>query len=989
MRNRSLKKAISGAVSALMIATGIPFVPVVNAADQQDRGNIGGYDYEMWNQNGQGNAQMKPSAGSFTCSWSNIENFLARMGKNYDSKKQNYKQIGSNIVLTYDVEYTPRGNSYMCVYGWTRNPLMEYYIVEGWGDWRPPGDGAERKGNVTLNGHTYDICKTMRYNQPSLDGTATFPQYWSIRTQSGSANNQTNKMSGTIDVSKHFDAWSKAGLDMSGTLYEVSLNIEGYRSNGSANVKSVRVYENYDETDPDKEEEQQTTKTEVDADGYWYHSTFESGTDSWSGRGAASVETSGDTKFAGSKSLYVSGRTNSWNGASLSLGSEFKAGETYSFSTNACYTSGSSDTQEFKLSLQYSDGSSTKYDQIALASAPKGEWVQLANTSYTIPEGASDIQIYVETTDENEYVDFYIDEAIGAPKGTTIDGAGQPKVRQVIPGDLNFDEKIDALDMITARKGLIAGGFTDSMTQKAADVDQSKEFDVTDLVCIQEFIIGKIKEFPVNKPAGPDVDLSALASKFGSVSLAESWKKDNENNPLTTQRFGADPGWMVYDGRLYIYTTNDAFEYNGNTIQENTYDVGTINCISSADLVNWTDHGAIPVAGRNGRTKNGAASWASCSWAPDAAWKMIDGKPKFFLYFANSGGGIGVLTADSPTGPWKDPLGHALITGQSPNCSDVVWMFDPGVYYDEKTDEAYIFFGGGVDNRDVSNPKTGRVAKLGKDMISLDGTPQTMQTPYLFEDSSVIKIGDTWYYSYCANWNVPNGTNINGVGFGNADILYMTSTNPLGPWTSSQLKGNVFKNTGTQGIDNGGNNHHSIIFFKDKYYVAYHSRQQEMRMNGGKDRNYRSTQLNECSYNASNGTLSARGDMTGVKQIENLDPTQTVRAATMANESKGIIVSGVGNTTVEFKKGEWAKVSKVDFSKVKDGILTAKASSKSGAIIKVTSGSRTGDAISYIEVPSGGSMTEIETVLAEIPSSATDIYFIANGDVSFDSWTMS
>ena len=989
MRNRSLKKAISGAVSALMIATGIPFVPVVNAADQQDRGNIGGYDYEMWNQNGQGNAQMKPSAGSFTCSWSNIENFLARMGKNYDSKKQNYKQIGSNIVLTYDVEYTPRGNSYMCVYGWTRNPLMEYYIVEGWGDWRPPGDGAERKGNVTLNGHTYDICKTMRYNQPSLDGTATFPQYWSIRTQSGSANNQTNKMSGTIDVSKHFDAWSKAGLDMSGTLYEVSLNIEGYRSNGSANVKSVRVYENYDETDPDKEEEQQTTKTEVDADGYWYHSTFESGTDSWSGRGAASVETSGDTKFAGSKSLYVSGRTNSWNGASLSLGSEFKAGETYSFSTNACYTSGSSDTQEFKLSLQYSDGSSTKYDQIALASAPKGEWVQLANTSYTIPEGASDIQIYVETTDENEYVDFYIDEAIGAPKGTTIDGAGQPKVRQVIPGDLNFDEKIDALDMITARKGLIAGGFTDSMTQKAADVDQSKEFDVTDLVCIQEFIIGKIKEFPVNKPAGPDVDLSALASKFGSVSLAESWKKDNENNPLTTQRFGADPGWMVYDGRLYIYTTNDAFEYNGNTIQENTYDVGTINCISSADLVNWTDHGAIPVAGRNGRTKNGAASWASCSWAPDAAWKMIDGKPKFFLYFANSGGGIGVLTADSPTGPWKDPLGHALLTGQSPNCSDVVWMFDPGVYYDEKTDEAYLFFGGGVDGRDVSNPKTGRVVKLGKDMISLDGTPQTMQTPYLFEDSSVIKIGDTWYYSYCANWNVPNGTNINGVGFGNADILYMTSTNPLGPWTSSQLKGNVFKNTGTQGIDNGGNNHHSIIFFKDKYYVAYHSRQQEMRMNGGKDRNYRSTQLNECSYNASNGTLSARGDMTGVKQIENLDPTQTVRAATMANESKGISVSGVGNTTVEFKKGEWAKVSKVDFSKVKDGILTAKASSKSGAIIKVTSGSRTGDAISYIEVPSGGSMTEIETVLAEIPSSATDIYFIANGDVSFDSWTMS
>ena len=238
MKLSKIKKVISGTVSALMIASSIPYA--ASAADQQTRGNIGGYDYEMWNQNGQGQASMNPSAGSFTCSWSNIENFLARMGKNFDSQKKTYKQIG-DIVLTYDVEYTPKGNSYMCVYGWTRNPLMEYYIVEGWGDWRPPGNDGENKGSVTLNGNKYDIRKSMRYNQPSLDGTATFPQYWSVRQTSGSQNNTTNYMKGTIDVSKHFDAWSQAGLDMSGTLYEVSLNIEGYRSNGSANVKSVTV----------------------------------------------------------------------------------------------------------------------------------------------------------------------------------------------------------------------------------------------------------------------------------------------------------------------------------------------------------------------------------------------------------------------------------------------------------------------------------------------------------------------------------------------------------------------------------------------------------------------------------------------------------------------------------------------------------------------------------------------------------------------------
>ena len=83
MKLTKLKKIISAGASAMMIAASMP--AVASAADAQQRGNIGGYDYEMWNQNGQGQASMNPGAGSFTCSWSNIENFLARMGKNYDT----------------------------------------------------------------------------------------------------------------------------------------------------------------------------------------------------------------------------------------------------------------------------------------------------------------------------------------------------------------------------------------------------------------------------------------------------------------------------------------------------------------------------------------------------------------------------------------------------------------------------------------------------------------------------------------------------------------------------------------------------------------------------------------------------------------------------------------------------------------------------------------------------------------------------------------
>ncbi len=393
MKFKGLKRFIGGTVSAMMITSCIP--TAASADDQRQTGNIGGYDYEMWNQNYTGTVSMQPSEGSFTCSWSGIENFLARMGKNYDSLKKNYKYFG-NITLTYDVEYTPKGNSYMCVYGWTRNPLMEYYIVEGWGDWRPPGNDGERKGNVTINGNTYEIAKTMRYNQPSIDGTKTFPQYWSIRQTSGSRNNTTNYMKGTIDVSKHFDAWSQKGLDMSGTLYEVSLNIEGYRSNGSANVKSVKVYTG----DVGSDELPLTTVSSPSADpdenGDYFTNNFESGVDNWSGRGSASVDTDSANYYGGSKSLYVSGRETEWNGCAIPLDSSvFVPGQTYSFSTAVLQKSGSTATMQ--MSLQQGDGNSASYTKIADCTAKSGEWTKLENTKFTIPDNSGDLTLYIET----------------------------------------------------------------------------------------------------------------------------------------------------------------------------------------------------------------------------------------------------------------------------------------------------------------------------------------------------------------------------------------------------------------------------------------------------------------------------------------------------------------------------------------------------------------------------------------------------------------
>ena len=534
---KTVKQFISTAVTAVMVAAGLPCVPSASAADQQTRGNIGGFDYEMWNQNGQGQVSMTPSAGSFTCSWTNIENFLARMGKNYDSQKKNYKAFG-DITLSYNVEYTPKGNSYMCVYGWTRNPLMEYYIVEGWGDWRPPGNDGDNKGTVTLNGNTYDIRKTMRYNQPSLDGTATFPQYWSVRQTSGSKNNTTNYMQGTISVSKHFDAWSQAGLDMSGTLYEVSLNIEGYRSSGSANVKSISFDGKVDDpiTEPVTKE-----PVKADANGYYFTEKFESGTGDWSARGNSTKVSSGSGGYDGSKGLSVTGRIDNWNGAAITLDdAAFTAGNTYSFGVIAKQDSETSTT--LKLTLQYNASGQANYDKVAEISAPKGEWVDLSNTSYTIPDGATDLVLYVEAPDS--LTDFYIDNAFGAVKNTpaledlgthtisdpvTEPTTGSTESKKGIRGDINGDGVIDSFDLAPLRRGILKMMAGSGTVPENSDVNGDGSVNVADLLLLQKYILGIEKKFPDPVTTTTTKPITTTTEKIVTTTTSSSSSSSGQN----------------------------------------------------------------------------------------------------------------------------------------------------------------------------------------------------------------------------------------------------------------------------------------------------------------------------------------------------------------------------------------------------------------------------------------------------------------------------
>ena len=462
--------------------------------------------------------------------------------------------------------------------------------------------------------------------------------------------------------------------------------------------------------------------------------------------------------------------------------------------------------------------------------------------------------------------------------------------------------------------------------------------------------------------------LQGGAYDFYGISLAKGFKDIKNYNPCMTQKFSADPGLLEYNGRIYVYSTNDGY-LQANTPSKNVYSaINTINIMSSSDLVNWSDHGTIKVGGLDGISK-----WAGSSWAPTAAHKVINGQEKFFLYFANNANGIGVLTSNSPTGPWTDPLGKPLISRQTPNCN-VEWLFDPAVLVD-KDGTGYLYFGGGVPSGRQQNPGTIRAVKLGYDMISLAGTPVTIDAPWVFEDSGINKVGNTYFYSYCTNWS--------GGPYGNARIAFMTSYSPLGQFT---YQGTCFNNPG-EFFGTVGNNHHTIISFKNKFYIFYHAEWLN-RESYGVMLGYRTTHVDELPfYNGKFG--NAVGSLKGVTQLSNFNPYQLNYFNTMAWQG-GVNVYGTGNTAVAYNRGDWTGVSNVDFGSGARRI-TINAGTVKGATIRISVDSPTGNVIGYVTIPATGDNWKNTDVTAEISSvyGVKNVFFVASADVVLNTYKFS
>jgi arabinoxylan arabinofuranohydrolase len=301
-------------------------------------------------------------------------------------------------------------------------------------------------------------------------------------------------------------------------------------------------------------------------------------------------------------------------------------------------------------------------------------------------------------------------------------------------------------------------------------------------------------------------------------------------------------------------------------------------------------------------------------------------------------------------------------------------------------------------------PGTERAVQLGDDMISITGTPQNLNVPFIFEDSGINKIGNTYYYSYCSNFQVstylqrpqefPAAVTIGK----NGAITYMTSDNPLGPYTLRKM---ILPNPGEMFNSKGGNNHHAIFEFRGKYYIVYHSRLLEMAMGVPETlprEGYRSTHIDEVNILLDGTIEEIKGSRKGAAQSGRFNPFELTSAATIGNQAgiSTVAVDGEQRMKVtDIDSGDWIALYGVDFGrrgadeaggaqKFTCRITPPKSGGADGAI-QIKLDGLDGNPIGYVNVGPGNS--EITVKLLQTVTGVHDLVFVFYGQGwEFEQW---
>jgi arabinoxylan arabinofuranohydrolase len=472
-----------------------------------------------------------------------------------------------------------------------------------------------------------------------------------------------------------------------------------------------------------------------------------------------------------------------------------------------------------------------------------------------------------------------------------------------------------------------------------------------------------------------------LVEKFANVSPK---LLTNNANPLLDFMFTADPTAVEYNGRIYVYGTNDhqQYEHVGKDGKNSYEHIHTLVMMSTDDMVNWTYHGLIDTAK--------LAPWSQNSWAPSITSRLeADGKTHFYLYYSNSGIGSAVLTSTSPVGPWSDPIGKNIVDRSVPGV-DVGAPFDPGVLIDDQG-TGWLSFGAGTPKTKYM-PDNARIVKLGADMISLASNIAKIPAPYFNEASDLNVINGTWVYSYCTSWDERTEWPYSNIDKPTAcNISYMTSKTPLDP-DSWQYRDNYFKNPGDNVGDKVGpltNNHSHLFTFQGKYYFAYHAMylQDYFNTTGG----FRNVGIEEAPMDEGNGVNIPMINATfkGPSQLNPLNPFVLQQAETTAGTSGQVQFEAVGNPGNMVAKGKADKqclmVRGADFSQQIPTKFEAKVKGKGR--INVYVNNLKGIPLVSLTCDESDWTTLSEKIEQTMDKGVVNIYFVFEGEnFEFDEW---
>jgi beta-xylosidase len=473
----------------------------------------------------------------------------------------------------------------------------------------------------------------------------------------------------------------------------------------------------------------------------------------------------------------------------------------------------------------------------------------------------------------------------------------------------------------------------------------------------------------LNLPATADVYLVFKGRKGPKLFNFDWWEMrglEQVNMPLFQTKYTADPSPLVVGDTLFLYTSHDASPEDIPDVNEKSsagFFMYDWLLWSTTDMVNWTEHGAV-------------ASLKDFAWRSreNGGWAIqtVERNGKYYLYAPLHGHGIGVLVADSPYGPFKDPLGKPLVWDQS-NWYDI----DPSVYTDDDG-QAYMYWG---------NPHT-FWAKLGEDMTSLtSGVTKLPHIPNYQEGPWFYKRNGHYYLGF-ASTCCPEA------------LGYAMSDSPTGPW---EWKGYIMKPTQR---DRG--NHPGICDFKGHSYV-FGQNYDLMHLETFVHHERRSVSAQEITYNG-DGTIQEIPywlDQQPMKQLHWLNPYQRVEAETMAwgfglksakmgIENTGVVAdmptsTGKKNMYIfDINDGEYIKLRGVDFGKgAKQFNITAAATG--GCTICLRLDSADGPVVGTVTIGKTGGVEKYRSFGGKVKNAAGvhDLYICfdkASGDVRLDWW---